>query len=127
MDRMTTNTIRVLVVDDQPRFRRLATALLAAHGGFDVVGEADSGEDGVTIARQLQPQLVVMDVRLPGINGPEATRHILSDLPATVVVLVSTSPAADLPAEISSCGAAGFLQKEHLTGEALVSLCAPPR
>lgn len=114
--------ISVLVVDDQARFLRVATALLAAHRDFEVVGQAASGEEAVALTGELRPQLVLMDVRLPGIDGPEATRRILAGRSGVVVVLVSTSPAADLPPDVGSCGAVGFLQKEELAGDALVLL-----
>ena len=122
MDDGAAPAIRVLVVDDQTRFLRVATALLAAHGDFEVIGQAASGEEAVVLTGELHPHLVLMDVRLPGIDGPEATRRILADRSGVVVVLVSTSPAADLPMDIGSCGAAGFVQKENLAGDTLAVL-----
>jgi DNA-binding NarL/FixJ family response regulator len=113
----------VLLVDDQRPFRRAAAAMLAQMEGYVVVGEAGSGEEGVDLASSLDSQLVVMDVRLPGINGVEATRRILDARPATVVILVSTYRAVDLPADMDGCGAVGFIPKEELGPEALAALC----
>jgi CheY-like chemotaxis protein len=71
-------TVLVLLVDDQTAFRRAAARVLARMPDFRVVGEVETGEASVTAARELKPDLVLMDVRLPGIDGPEATRQILA-------------------------------------------------
>ena len=71
--------VRVLIVDDQEPFRMAARMVVEATEGFDVVGEAETGEDSVTMASDLTPDLVLMDVNLPGINGLDATRQILAD------------------------------------------------
>ena len=115
----STAVVRVLVVDDQRLFRRAAAALVRSVGEFELVGEAESGEQAVEIATSLRPELVLMDVRLPGIDGAEATRRILDELPDTRVVLVSTYEAHDLPAAISGCGARGLIRKQDLDAEAL--------
>jgi DNA-binding NarL/FixJ family response regulator len=104
----------VLLVDDQLPFRRAARSLLEAEDGYRVVGEARNGEEAVTLSGRLRPEVVLMDVRLPGISGIEATRQILAVDPQVVVVLVSTHSQADLPSDLLRCGAAGFLRKESL-------------
>ena len=71
-------TVRVLIVDDQEPFRQAARAVVELTDGFEVAGEAETGEDAVDRARELEPDLVLMDVNLPGIDGLEATRRILS-------------------------------------------------
>jgi two-component system, NarL family, invasion response regulator UvrY len=119
-----TAPVEVLVVDDQLPFRRAARALLTAEGRFTVVGEAGDGEEAVALVARLRPRLVVMDVRLPGIDGVEATRRILAEHPATVVVLVSTHRQADLPADVTTCGSAAFMPKEDFDAEALDALLA---
>lgn len=111
--------VRVLLVDDQPQFRRAAALLIRSTEGLTLAGEAGSGEEAVALARNLVPDLVLMDVRLPGITGPEATRQILAELPATRVILVSTYEAADLP-DIDRCGATRFLRKQDLDATALL-------
>lgn len=99
---MTRHAVSVLIVDDQAPFRSAARAVLAMSPGFQPVAEAESGEAAVAAATELAPELVLMDIHLPGINGIEATRRILRAHPATVVILLSTYPAADLPPEAAS-------------------------
>lgn len=115
----STTVVRVLVVDDQRLFRRAAAALVRSVDEFELVGEAESGEQAVEMAAILRPELVLMDVRLPGIDGAEATRRILEELPATRIVLVSSYEANDLPAAISGCGALALMRKQDLDAEAL--------
>jgi two-component system invasion response regulator UvrY len=117
--RSMSDSIAVLIVDDQAPFRRAARAVVTATPGFEVVGEAESGEEAVEMAKALRPGLVLMDINLPGINGIEATRRITSSYPDAVVMLLSTYQSADLPADADSCGAAAYVHKEDF-GPALV-------
>jgi len=110
---------RVLLVDDQPQFRRAAAALINATAGLVLVGEAGSGEQAVDLADELAPDLIVMDVRLPGIDGTEACRRILRARPGVRVVLVSTYERADLPG-VDGCGAARFVRKQDFDVPALL-------
>lgn len=112
--------LRVLLVDDQAAFRRAAALLVRSAAGLTLVGEAVSGEEAVTLAHSLEPDLVLMDVRLPGINGPEATRRILAERPATRVILMSTYEPADLPGDLDQCGAERFLRKQDIDVRALL-------
>ncbi len=108
-----TGEVRVLVVDDRLPFRQAASAVVAAVDGFTLVGAVDTGEAAVAAAAQHRPDLVLMDVSLPGISGLEATRRIRS-APATAgvrVLLVSTYDADEFGDEIATCGAGGFLSK----------------
>jgi two-component system, NarL family, invasion response regulator UvrY len=104
--------VRVLIVDDQAPFRRAARAVLAATPEFETVAEAESGEQALALAGELGPALVLMDINMPGIDGIEASRRIVASLPDTVVVLLSTYRADDLPADAASCGAADYVHKE---------------
>jgi DNA-binding NarL/FixJ family response regulator len=106
--------VGVLIVDDQIPFRRAARAVFARLDGFAVVGEAASGEDAVALAAQLAPELVIMDINLPGISGIEATRQIVAARPHTAVILVSTYRSADLPADAVRSGAIAYVHKEDL-------------
>ena len=82
--------MRVLVVDDQEAFLRAVIAVVGETTGFEVVGQASTGEEALTLAAELLPDLVLMDVNLPGISGLEATRRLLRTKCPPVVVLLST-------------------------------------
>jgi DNA-binding NarL/FixJ family response regulator len=109
---MMPDSVAVLIVDDQAPFRRAARAVVTATPGFDVVAEAESGEAAVDLVEELGPNLVLMDINLPGINGVEATRRITAAHPDVVVMLLSTYQATDLPADAKDCGAAMYVNKE---------------
>ncbi|CAN5727883.1 hypothetical protein BH18ACT17_BH18ACT17_00130 [soil metagenome] len=105
-------TVRVLIVDDQAPFRMAARMVVDATDGFDVVGEAETGEDSVAMAEELKPDLVLMDVNLPGINGLDATRQILSGAgDAVVVLLLSTYEEEEYAPKAAECGAAAYIPK----------------
>ena len=103
------DTVRVLVVDDEEIFRRAMADVVAETDGFVVVGTAASGPDSLTAAEAVRPDLVLMDVNLPGIDGIEATRRLRSNDPHPVVLLVSTYDEADV--DYAGCGAAGYIAK----------------
>lgn len=103
--------VGVLVVDDQPVFRRVAHEVIDAMGDFTWVGEAESGERGVDVAGDLHPDLVILDVRMPGIGGREAAMRLRTMEPAAVVVLISIEDEADLPGDVPECGAAAVVRK----------------
>jgi two-component system invasion response regulator UvrY len=109
----------VLIIDDQAPFRRAARAVVAATPGFEVVGEAASGEEGVELAASLSPALVLMDMKMPGVDGIEATRRIHDARPKSIVVLLSTYDAGDLPENACECGAAAYVHKEEFGPEVL--------
>ena len=105
-------TVRVLIVDDQEPFRLAARMVVDATDGFDVVGEAETGEASVEMARELRPDLVLMDVNLPGINGLDATRQILSERSDSVIVLLlSTYEEEEYTPRAAECGAAAYIPK----------------
>jgi DNA-binding NarL/FixJ family response regulator len=105
-------TVRVLIVDDQEPFRLAARMVVEATDGFEVVGEAETGEASVEMARELSPDLVLMDVNLPGINGLDATRQILSDQADPVVVLLlSTYEEEEYAPRAAECGASAYIPK----------------
>src|SRR5215472_14365399 len=99
-------SVRVLIVDDLEPFRRAARAVVQATAGFEVAGEAVSGEESLEAARELRPDLILMDVNLPGISGVEATRRIRGAFPRTVVLLLSTRDTHDYGPRAAECGAA---------------------
>jgi len=104
-------SIRVLVVDDHPLARQAITALLQREQEFEVVGEAADGARAIALARQLTPDLILMDINMPNCDGLVATRLIKRELPATIIVMLTVSDdAADL-FEAITCGAQGYLLK----------------
>ena len=111
-DISTPGDVSVLIVDDQAPFRAVARTVVDLVAGFVVIGEAASGEEAVTMAADLHPALVLMDINLPGINGIEATRRIVAAAPDTVVMMLSTYRADDLPGDAADCGAARYVHKE---------------
>jgi DNA-binding NarL/FixJ family response regulator len=105
-------TVRVLIVDDQEPFRAAARMVVEATDGFEVVGESETGEDSIEKAKSLEPDLVLMDVNLPGINGLEATRKILEGSNArTVILLLSTYEEDEYAPRAAECGAAAYIPK----------------
>jgi DNA-binding NarL/FixJ family response regulator len=111
-DTATPTEAGVLIVDDQAPFRAVARTVVQLAAGFTVVGEAASGEEAVEMAAAVHPALVLMDINLPGINGIEATRQIVAAAPETVVIMLSTYRADDLPSDAADCGAARYVHKE---------------
>jgi DNA-binding NarL/FixJ family response regulator len=118
-DGMSPTPAGVMIVDDQAPFRRAAHMVIGAMSGFEIVGEAETGEAAVELFESLAPGLVLMDINLPGINGIEATRRITTAHPEAKVLLLSTYQASDLPSGTDTCGAVGYVNKEEF-GPAVV-------
>jgi DNA-binding NarL/FixJ family response regulator len=118
--------VRVLIVDDQAPFRAAARAVVERTAGFAVAGAAASGEAAVAAAGASAPDLVLLDVHLPGIGGEEAARRILraaSDTPP-VVLLLSTHEAAEYAPRAATCGAAAYLHKVAFGADTLAAAWA---
>jgi two-component system invasion response regulator UvrY len=113
------DAVAVLIVDDQAPFRRAARAVVGATPGFEVVDEAESGEEAIELVERLAPGLVLMDINMPGISGIDATRRITGEHPEIAVMLLSTYEADDLPADARECGAVAYVNKEEF-GPAVV-------
>ena len=106
-----TGQVRVLIVDDQEPFRMAARMVVEATDGFEVAGESETGEAAVDMARDLNPDLVLMDVNLPGINGLDATRQILRESDSVIILLLSTYEEAEYAPRAAECGAAAYIPK----------------
>jgi len=103
--------VRVLVVDDQAAFRRAMQAVVEESSGFELVGQASSGEASLVLASQLRPDLVLMDVNLPGIDGLEATRRLRAAAFPPVVLLLSTYDDDAGGQFVAESGAAAYVTK----------------
>jgi two-component system nitrate/nitrite response regulator NarL len=110
--------VRILIVDDQPLFRKAVATLIDTQPDFTIVGE---GENGVELAHELRPDLIIMDVEMPVMTGVEATRRIKEQLPEIKVVILTVSEADDHLFDAVRYGANGYLLKD-LRPEALYDL-----
>jgi CheY-like chemotaxis protein len=118
----TDQEVRVLVVDDQPRFLTVASTVVDRTPGFAMAGRAVDGEQAIECVRSLAPDLVLMDIHMPVLDGVEAARRIVAGWPGVVVVLLSSYAKADLPDGVLVGGAADYLHKEELAPATLRSL-----
>ena len=105
----------VLIVDDHPSFRASAHAVLEAEG-FEVVGEAEDGASAIEAVSRLHPDVVLLDVQLPDIDGFEVTRRLMAVDGAPSVVLVSSRDSSDFGPLVARSGARGFVPKAELSG-----------
>jgi DNA-binding NarL/FixJ family response regulator len=111
----------VLLVDDHRGFRLLARELLQA-GGYQVVGEVGDGAAALAATLALQPEIVLLDIQLPDLDGFEVTRRLLADGQTATVVLISSRDAADYGRQVAASGAAGFIAKAELSAARLEAL-----
>jgi DNA-binding NarL/FixJ family response regulator len=117
-------TVQVLICDDQDAFRAAAREVVNATQGFVVVGESQTGEDSVLATARLHPDLVLMDVQLPGIDGLEASRRIKAAHPEVAVLLLSTYDPEDFAGRIAGSGAIAFIPKAAFGSERLAEAWA---
>jgi DNA-binding NarL/FixJ family response regulator len=116
--------ITVLLVDDQPLIRMGFRLILTSTDGIEVVGEAEDGEAGVAQARDLQPDIVLMDVRMPGLDGVEATRRICSAGSSTRVLILTTFDLDEYAFAGLQAGASGFVLKDIRPDELIAAIRA---
>jgi DNA-binding NarL/FixJ family response regulator len=114
-------TVRVLIADDQALVRAGLCGILAATPGFTVAGEAATGEDAVELAMRTRPDVALMDIRMPGMDGIEATRRLTSSA-ATRVLILTTFDLDDYVYAALRAGASGFLLKDALPRELLEAI-----
>jgi DNA-binding NarL/FixJ family response regulator len=107
-----TDGIRVVLADDHPLILEGIRALISEAPGIEVVGEATNGDDAVSIVLAEHPDVAILDVRMPGIDGVEATRRIVRDLPSTRVIVLSAQADAEIAVQALRAGAVGFLPKD---------------
>jgi pilus assembly protein CpaE len=110
--------IKVLIVDDMAETRESLKKLLGFHGGFVVTGEAENGKEAVALAKRLRPDIVLMDINMPVMDGIEATRTISVELAmTTAVVIISVQGEQDYLTEAMAAGARGYLVKPFSADE----------
>ena len=112
---------KVLIVDDHPSFRS-AARLLLEHEGFEVVGEAEDGESGLRASTDLHPDVVLLDINLPDIDGFDVASRICLDTAAPKVVLTSSRDPREFGPLVSRSGAKGFVPKGELSAERICAL-----
>jgi DNA-binding NarL/FixJ family response regulator len=103
--------VRILIVDDHPVVRRGIRALLENHEGWEVSGEATTGREAIEEAKRLQPDVVVMDLSLPELNGLDATVQILKELPRTEILVLTMHHSEELARNVLQAGARGYVLK----------------
>jgi len=117
-------TVRVLVADDHALLRQGIRSLLEARLGWQVVGEAVNGREAVEKAAQLKPDLVLLDITMPELNGIEATRQILKAVPETEVLILTMHESEKTMREVLQAGARGFVLKSEAPSDLLSSIQA---
>jgi DNA-binding NarL/FixJ family response regulator len=113
---------RVLVVEDYEPFRQMLTRTLAGVSGLQIVGEASDGLEGVWQAERLRPDLILLDLGLPALNGIEAARRIRNLVPECKILFVSQESSADVVREAFNSGAQGYVVKGQAGSELLAAL-----
>jgi two-component system, NarL family, nitrate/nitrite response regulator NarL len=106
--------VRVLLVDDHYGVRKAVRSLLEAHPGFEIVGEAVDGREGIDVAAKLKPDVVVLNVSMPVLNGIEAARVIKSDLPQSAIVILSSHADKHLAEVAKEVGAKACVAKTRI-------------
>lgn len=121
---MTDSPIRVLLVDDQSMLRMGFALVLNAEADIEVVGEAGDGAAALAMARALRPDIVLMDVRMPGVDGIQATASVLAELPRTRVIILTTFDLDEYAFAALRAGASGFLLKDARPAELVAAIRA---
>ena len=115
-------SLRILVVDDHAVVRRGVRSLLESHEGWEVCGEAATGREAVEQSRRLRPDVVVMDLSLPELNGLDATRQILKDAPDTEVLVLTMHHSEELARDVLKAGARGYVLKADADENLLIAI-----
>jgi DNA-binding NarL/FixJ family response regulator len=122
-----TSPFRILVADDHEVVRRGVRALLESHPGWEVCGEASDGREAIEKAKELRPDLVLVDVGMPNLNGLDASRQILNVLPATRILVLTMHESEQIIREVLEVGARGFLLKSDTARDLIAAVEALQR
>jgi PAS domain S-box-containing protein len=120
--RLRTGKIKVMLVDDHTVLRTGLAAMLSKSGAIEIAGQAANGEEAVALARNARPDVILMDINMPKMNGVEATRAISAELPGTRIYALSMYDAEDQAAQMIEAGAAGYLSKSGSLEELLAAI-----
>ena len=107
-------TTRILVVDDDAAFRQRVQAFFAPEADMEVVAEASDGEEAIRKAEELKPDVVLMDVRMPGLNGVNATRKLREEMPEVKVIMLSVFDLPEYKDAAMVSGASGYVVKKSM-------------
>ena len=119
-----TGSIRILIADDQRLFAEALETILGADVRMEVVGIATSGKEAIDRALALEPDVVLMDISMPGLDGIEATRRLRKKLPETRVLVLTGSDAQEDVDAAQAAGAAGYVTKDRIAAELLNAIAA---
>ena len=120
-----TKPVRVLIVDDQESYRSAARLVVEVTEGFEIAGEAASGEEALVCVPELQPDLVLMDIKMPGIDGLETTKRLVANDPDLQIVVLSTYEAAEYEHTALNAGAVAFISKSEFGPDSLEAVWEP--
>ncbi|HZO34591.1 MAG TPA: response regulator transcription factor [Gaiellaceae bacterium] len=120
---MTRRPTRVVLVEDNDVFRETLELLLGLRDEVEVVGSVASGDEAVDLCAELEPDVVLVDYRMPGMNGAETTRAVLAAAPATTVICLTASVAADEIEELRAAGAVACITKDQELDRLVLAVC----
>lgn len=118
------NSIRIVLADDHRLVRSGMRSLLESRGGFEIVAETGDGREAVSFARRLRPDIVILDIGMPGLNGLEAASRIAREIPETKIVILSMHTSEHYVLEALRAGAVGYVVKDAAVEELEQALCA---
>ena len=114
--------IRVLIVDDHRLFAEALELILAGDGRIEIAGHAATGEEAIDAAKSSQPEVVLMDIAMPVMDGLEATRRIAEEVPGTAVLMLTGSNSRTDVDQAREAGAAGYVTKERISAELIEAI-----
>ena len=109
--------IRLLIVDDEPLFVEMVEAMLGAEGGIEIVGTAADGQQGVRLAGELDPDVILMDISMPVMNGIDATREIRANDPGACILILTGGSTVSEVDNARTAGAGGYLTKDRIASD----------
>lgn len=120
-------SVRILIADDYEKVRRAVRMLLASHKEWDVCGEAVDGQDAIQKAKELKPDVVLLDISMPYLNGLEAARVIHKEVPQSEILILSQHPASEMLQPALEAGARGYVAKSDMSRDLLAAVEAASR